>query len=87
MIIHYNCTRKFLVAHFLLICHLYPPSFHEILVVIKAEPHCMSNELGITWHTRTHVGKKICIEEWQGYIYPSMKNCFPTTPGQTTINF
>ena len=35
MIIHYNCTiGSFLLHYFLLIYHLYPPSFHEMIFTL-----------------------------------------------------
>ena len=53
MIIHYNCTRQFLVP---LICHPYPPSFSifilvPLMVVVSARAHqqCTGN----TVRTRT----------------------------------
>ena len=35
MIIHYNCTIDSILLHsFLLICHLHPPSFHEMIFTL-----------------------------------------------------
>ena len=35
MIIHYNCTIGCILLHsFLLICHPYPPSFHEMIFTL-----------------------------------------------------
>ena len=36
MIIHYNCTIGNILLHsFLLICHPYPPSFHEMIFILN----------------------------------------------------
>ena len=35
MIIHYNCTIGSILLHFfLLICHPYPSSFHEMIFIL-----------------------------------------------------
>ena len=58
--IHYNCTRQFLVALVLLICHPYPHSFLEMIFILVP----LMFLLGVAKLERQGA-LKTCIGQWQ----------------------